>query len=744
MTIPLTKIHIYILILLFAGMSFFSCTNNDTTNPNGKTPDKEELKSNVSTMYEKMNIPVPIAKKQKKELTIHDDTRIDNYYWLKEREDQEVINYLNEENTYTDTMLSHTKTFQEDLFQEIKGRIKQTDMSVPYKDNGYFYLTRYEEGKEYPVYARKKETLEAAEEILLNVNELAKPYDFYAIGSRSVSPNNKILAYGEDTLSRRIYTARFKNLETGEMLEDVIPNTTGGVVWANDNKTVFYTVKDEALRPYKIYKHKLGTDASEDKLVYHEKEETYRCGIYKSKSKEFLIIGSFQTLSTEYHILEADKPDNNFRVFFPRDYKNKLEYYISHYDDKFYIRTNLDKASNFRLMETPVNRTDKKYWKEVIPHRTDVLLEDVDIFKNYLVLSERIEGITNLRIMPNKGEEHYINFGEAAYMTYASVNLEFDTDIFRLGYTSLTTPNSTYDYNMKTREKILLKQQEVIGDFKASDYVSERLYAIARDSTKVPISIVYKKGTAKNSNNPLLLYAYGSYGSSMDPYFSSVRLSLLDRGFVYAIAHVRGGEEMGRQWYENGKLLNKKNTFTDFIDCAEFLIEEKYTNKDKLFAYGGSAGGLLMGAIINMRPDLWKGVVAAVPFVDVVTTMLDESIPLTTGEFDEWGNPKNKEYYDYIKSYSPYDNVAAKDYPSLLVTTGLHDSQVQYWEPAKWVAKLRDMKTDKNPLLLKTNMEAGHGGASGRFKRLREVALQYTFMFDLAGILKNMEVEEQK
>ena len=694
--------------------------------------DKPEEESKLTTMYQKTDIVPPTAKKVAKELTIHGDTRTDNYYWLNQREDQEVIDYLTAENEYKEEILSHTKDFQEKLFEEIKGRIKQDDQSVPYKENGYFYITRYEEGQEYPIYSRKKGNLDAEEEIMLNVNELAKSYSFFNVGGRSVSPDNKLLAYGEDTLSRRIYTIKFKNLETGEMLDDTIEGTTGGAVWAADNQTVFYNMKDPTtLRGYKIMRHKLGTPSSEDVVVFEEKDETFVSFVYKTKSKKYIVIGSYATLSQEYQVLEADNPTGDFRIIQPRE--RNLEYGIAHFEDKFYIRTNLD-AKNFRLMETDEKNTSKENWKEVIAHRDDVLLEGMDIFSNYLVLSERINGITQLRIRPNEGEEHYIDFGEDAYLTYTSINPEFETNILRIGYTSMTTPNSTYDYNMDTKEFELLKQQEVIGDFDPVNYQSERVYATADDGTKIPISLVYKKGFKKDGTEPLLLYGYGSYGASMEPYFSSVRLSLLDRGFCYAIAHIRGGEEMGRKWYEDGKLLNKKNTFTDFIDCAEHLLENKYASKDKLFAMGGSAGGLLMGAVVNMRPDLWKGIVAAVPFVDVVTTMLDESIPLTTGEFDEWGNPKDEEYYKYIKSYSPYDNVEAKDYPAMLVTTGLHDSQVQYWEPAKWVAKLREIKTDKNPLLLHTNMEAGHGGASGRFERFRETAMEYAFMLDLVGI----------
>ena len=674
----------------------------------------------------------PKAKKIPKELKIHGDTRIDNYYWLNDREDKEVIKYLKAENAYKKKVLKPTEKFQKKLFKEIVGRIKQTDMSVPYKKDGYYYYTRYEEGKEYPIHARKKKNLEAKEQIMLNVNDMAKDHKYYAVGGLSISTNNNILAFGEDTVSRRIYTIRFKNLKTGKYLKDKITNTTGSTVWANDNKTVFYTRKDESLRPYKIFKHKIGTPESEDVEIYHEKDETFRTGIGKSKSKKFLIIVAAMTVSTEYRILEADNPDGKFRLFQKRE--RDLEYSIAHYDKHFYVHTNLD-AKNFRLMKTSEKRTGKKNWKEVIPHRKDVLLEGMSIFNDYLVLEERIRGISQLRIKPWKGKgEHYIDFGQEAFMAYTSTNLDFDTDILRIGFTSMTTPNSVFDYDMKTKEMKLLKQSEIVGGYDESLYQSERLFVKARDGVEVPISLVYKKGFKRNGKSPLLLYAYGSYGHSMDPYFSSVRLSLLDRGFVYAIAHIRGGEEMGRHWYEDGKMLKKKNTFNDFIDCADYLLAQNYTRKKRLFAMGGSAGGLLMGAVMNMRPELWRGVVAAVPFVDVVTTMLDESIPLTTGEFDEWGNPKKKKYYNYIKSYSPYDNVEKKAYPNTLVTTGLHDSQVQYWEPAKWVAKLRDMKTNKSKLLLHCNMETGHGGASGRFKRFKETAMEYAFLLDLVGI----------
>ena len=718
------KLHTNIIFILIV---YILCADP----ANGQDQNKIHLK-NKKEMDIKTQVDPPIATKKPKEMTIHGDTRIDNYYWLNQREDQEVLDYLNAENAYKENQLAHTKDFQEKLFQEIKGRIKKTDMSVPYKENGYHYFTKYEEGQEYPIFSRRKGSVDADEEIYLDVNILAKGFDYYNVNSRSISPNNKILAYGEDTLSRRIYTIKFKNLETGETMEGSIPNTTGSATWGNDNKTLFYTVKDESLRAYKIYRHTLGTDSKNDELIYHEKDDIYSCYVWKTRSKKYIMIGSFATLASEFRTLNADDPTGDFKIFHPRDYENKLEYMVSHVGDKFYIRTNLD-AKNFRMMEAPENATSIENWKEIIPHRDDVLLEGTDAFKNFLVLSERIEGITKLRVIPKEGPEHYIEFPDKANLAYTSINPDFDTEILRMGYTSMTTPNSTFDYNMKTKEMTLLKQQEVLGDFDASLYASERFNVKSRDGVNIPLTMVYKKGMKKDGSTPLLLYGYGSYGSSMDPYFSSVRLSLLDRGFIFAIAHVRGGEELGRQWYENGKFLKKKNTFTDFIDCADYLIAEKYTAKENLFAMGGSAGGLLMGAIINMRPELWKGVVAAVPFVDVVTTMLDETIPLTTGEFDEWGNPKNEEYYHYIKSYSPYDNVKAKDYPAMLVTTGLHDSQVQYWEPAKWVAKLRDMKTDNNNLLLHTNMETGHGGASGRFKRYRETAMEYAFLLDLAG-----------
>jgi len=683
----------------------------------------------------KEGIKAPVAEKMPKELTIHEHTRVDNYYWLNERDNPKVMEYLKAENEYKDAVMKHTEGLQENLFNEIVGRIKKTDMSVPYKESGYYYYTRYEGEKEYPIYCRKKGSMEAEEEILLNVNEMAEGYDYYHVAGYTVSTNNNLIAFGVDTVSRRKYTIYFKNLKTGEILEDKIPNTTGRAAWANDNKTVFYSAKDiTTLRSYKILKHILGTDPSSDEEVYHEKDVTFDTYVYKSKSKKYLFIVSSHTLSTEYRFLDANRPDGKFKIIQPR--KKDLLYNVDHYKDKFYIRTNY-KAKNYRLMKTSINKTSKENWKEVIPHREDVFLQQFEIFKDFLVVNERKNGLPQLRIIKWKDKaEHYLDFGEETYTAYIAYNPEFDIDLLRYGYTSLTTPRSVFDYNMNNREKTLLKQQEVLGDFDPDNYHAERLYATARDGTKVPISLVYRKGLEKNGDNPLLLYGYGSYGSIMSASFNSVRLSLLDRGFVYALAHIRGGQEMGRYWYDEGKLFKKKNTFTDFIDCAEHLIAEKFTRPDKLFADGRSAGGLLMGAVVNMRPDLFKGVIAGVPFVDIITTMLDPSVPLTTGEYDEWGDPNNKEYYEYMLSYSPYDNVEAKDYPAMLVTTGLHDSQVQYFEPAKWVAKIRALKTDNNLLMLHTNMEAGHGGASGRFRGYRKTALEYAFMLDQIGIKK--------
>lgn len=692
-------------------------------------------KKNDSKMPD--NITAPVAKIIPKTLEKHGDIRVDNYYWLNDRENPEVIDYLNKENEYYNKMTAHTKEFQKDLFEEMKGRIKEDDQSVPYLYNGYYYITRFETGKDYPIYSRKKGSLTEKEEILFDCNELAKGKSFFQLGGMSISPDNKFVVYSTDFVGRRIYTLQIKNLETGEILKDKIANVDGRGIWANDNKTIFYTTQDKVtLRSDKVYKHKLGSDAKNDLLIFNEKDDTYNVSISKEKSKKYIVIESGSTLTTEFRTLLADTPDGEFKVFQPR--VRGLEYSISHFDDSFYIVTNKDNATNFKLMKTPENATSKENWKDVITHRNDVLIEDIDIFKDYLVVSERNNGLNKIRIMPWSGKgEYYLPFESETYTAYTSTNVDFDTDILRYGYQSLATPSSVVDFNMKTKTREVKKEQEVLGGkFDKNNYTEERIWATATDGTKIPISVIYKKGLKKDGENPLLLYAYGSYGASMDAYFSSTRLSLLDRGFVYAIAHIRGGEDLGRRWYEDGKLLKKKNTFTDFIDCSKFVIAQKYTSPEHLYAEGGSAGGLLMGAIVNMAPELYNGIIAQVPFVDVVTTMLDDSIPLTTGEYDEWGNPNEKEYYDYMKSYSPYDNVKAQAYPNMYVSTGLHDSQVQYWEPAKWVAKLRATKIDKNVLFLDTNMDAGHGGASGRFEALKELSKEFTFLLDLEGIEK--------
>lgn len=691
------------------------------------------------------DLQAPQAKKIRKELKEHGKVRTDDYFWMRlsdeqknaekpDAQTQDVLNYLNAENDYTQKVMGHTEQLQKDLFNEIVGRIKQDDSSVPYKLRGYEYYSRYEEGQNYALYCRKKVGDAATEEIMLNGPEMAKDHSYYRISGPTVSTNNKLLAYAVDTVSRRIYTLYFKDLTTGKLLDDKLENVTGGATWANDNQTIFYTVKDEeTLRSYRIYRHQLGTPQADDVLVFEETDETYSCGVGKTKSDKYIVIGSYETLSTEYRFIDADNPSEEFRVIQPRE--KDLEYDVNHFGDHFYIRTNLD-AENFRLMKTPVDATTKDNWEEVIPHREDVYLDGIEIFRDFLVLGERKDGLEQIRLKRWDGTlDEYMEFQDPTYSVGIGMNPEFDTNVLRYGYTSLTTPRSQYDFDMATKERKLLKQQEVMGgQFKVENYTSERLWATARDGVKVPISLVYRKGLEKNGTNPMLLYAYGSYGASMDPSFSSTRLSLLDRGFVFAIAHIRGGQEMGRKWYDNGKLLKKKNTFYDFIDCGKFLVEEGFTSPDHLHCQGGSAGGLLIGSVINMEPKLWKSAVAQVPFVDVVSTMWDESIPLTTFEFNEWGNPQKTEFYDYILSYSPYDNIEKKEYPNLLITTGYWDSQVQYWEPAKWIAKLREYKTDNNRLLMDCDMEVGHGGASGRFDRYKKTALVYAFLLDLEGI----------
>jgi oligopeptidase B len=708
-----------LIIIIFA---FYSCNN-----------DKMEKKT------------TPIAKKIEEKITTHGDTRIDDYFWMRlsdsqkkaetpDAQTQDVLDYLNAENDYLKTSMKHTEPMQKVLFDEITSRIKQDDSSVPYKKNGYIYYSRFEEGQDYAYDCRKKDEEGASEEIMLNGPEMGKDQSYFALGGRRVSPNNNLIVYGVDLVSRREYTLYFKDLNSEEILTDKIDKTTGSAVWANDNKTVFYTQKDpQTLRAFQIYKHVLGTDQSKDELVFEEKDETFSCYIQKSKSDKYLIITSSQTLSTEQRFLDAETPNGEWRIVQPREENH--EYSINHFGDDFYIKTNLD-AKNFKIVKTPISKTTKENWTEVIANRKDVFIEGIELFNNHFVVRERENGLPQIRVIKWEDKsEHYIEFNDPAYTAYISYNPEFNTDVLRFGYTSLTTPYTVYEYNMNSKAKTQLKQDEVVDpNFSPENYLSERMFATVRDGVKVPISLVYKKGTKRDANTPLLLYSYGSYGSSSNPSFSSQRLSLLDRGFVFAIAHIRGGQEMGKNWYEDGKLLKKKNTFYDFIDCGKYLIDNNYTSQKHLYALGGSAGGLLMGAIINMEPKLWNGVIAAVPFVDVVSTMLDETIPLTTFEFDEWGNPKEKESYDYMKSYSPYDNVEKKEYPNLLITTGYWDSQVQYWEPAKWIAKLRANKTDNNQLLMHCNMGVGHGGASGRFERYKEVALEYAFFLNLEGV----------
>jgi oligopeptidase B len=716
----------YQFILPLAALIFLSCNN------------KKEVKKETYKWPE--GIAVPVAEKKPYKMEAHGDVRVDDYYWMndyfkKGPDSSKVVDYLKAENSYLDTMMAGSKKFREDLFKELKRRIKEQDESVPYNDNGYWYYTRFETGKDYPVYCRKKENLDATEEIIHDANKAAEGKGYYNAAGLEVSDNNEMMAIGEDDVSRGLYNLRFRNLTIGDYSPETIPNTEGGsYAWAADNKTVFYIKKDlVTLLGFQVWRHEVGTDPSEDVKVYEEKDNRHYIGVGRSKSKKYIIIYSeLSEQQSEHRFLDASDPKGEFKVFYSRTMG--LVYDIDHYNDKFYIRTNLD-APNFRLMESPLDKTSKENWKEVIPHRSDVYLSGITVFKDHLVVSELKEGLTNVRIINQKDKsEHYLQFDEPAYLASVSVNPDFNTNILRFTYTSMITPNSTFDYNMDNKSRELKKQQEVVGGYDKNEYVTERTFVTAKDGKRVPVSIVYKKGFKKDGSRPLLLYAYGSYGSTSYATFNSNRLSLLNRGFVYALAHIRGGQEMGREWYEDGKMMHKKNTFTDFIDCAEFLIKEKYTSQGHVYAQGGSAGGLLMGAITNMRPDLWNGVVAQVPYVDVITTMSDPSIPLTTGEYLEWGNPAIKEEYEYMKSYSPYDNVEKKAYPNMLVATGLHDSQVQYFEPAKWVAKLRALKTDKNFILFKTNMEAGHGGKSGRFRALEDVALIYAFLFALEGI----------
>lgn len=670
----------------------------------------------------------PVALKEPTLLVMHGDTRIDFYYWMRDRENPHLISYLNAENKYLEQVMAPTDHLQEVLYNEMKGRMQQDDFSAPNFSNGYYYYTRYEEGTEYPIYCRRKESMEAPEEVILNVNELAAGHAYYRVGMYDISLDNRRMVFSVDTVGRFQYTLMIKDL-TNDAISQTGIHSSGTMTWAADNNSIFFTVSNPVtLRTERIVSY----DSRKQSLreVYYEADETFGVGVARSKDDRFLIISSYSTLSSEIRILEADQPSGNFRVFHPRT--ANLRYRVVPYKDKFYVLTNMD-ATNFRLMETPLGKTDSSNWRQVIAHRDDVLLETFGVFENHLVLQERSNALRQLHIMNlGNGNEHYLEFAEDAYTAYIGSNAHMNTNILRFFYCSLTTPSSWIDYNMDTRQQTLVKQQEVLGDFDPDHYQTERRYVKARDGAEVPLTLVYKKGMQQDGDNSLLLYGYGSYGSSNDAWFDSNLVSLLDRGFVYALAHIRGGQDLGRQWYEDGKLLKKKNTFNDFIDCAIFLVDEGYTRPERLFGLGVSAGGMLIGAVINDRPDLFRGVIAAVPFVDVVTTMLDESIPLTTSEYDEWGNPNKQEYYEYMLSYSPYDNVTQQSYPSILVTAGLHDSQVQYWEPTKWVAKLREYNTEGSCILLHTNMEAGHGGPSGRFQRLRETALQYAFLLDLA------------
>jgi len=682
----------------------------------------------------------PIAEKQNHIREIHGEKVNDPYYWMidyfkKGKDSTKVVNYLTAENAYLETMMADTKQLREKLFKEMKARIKEKDESVPVFKNGYYYYSRTETGKQYFKYCRKKGSLSAPEEILLDVDQMAEGKAYYAATGFSISPDNSKLIFGVDDVSRRQYSLFLKDLNTGKITDLGITNTEGNAVWAADNQTIFYTAKnDVTLLSEKIKRHTLGTDPSKDAVVYEEKDNTNYIGVGKSKNEKYIMIYSSATTSSEVRYLPADDPNGGFKVFQPR--MKDVLYDITPLEDKFLITTNKD-ALNFKVMETPINKTGVENWKDLIPHRKDVLILGIDEFKNFLVFSERQNGLSQLVIQDRKTQKkEFLKFDEPTYMIRSMNNPEYNTDNFRFAYTSMITPSSQYEQNLVTGKRTLLKQQEVLGGYDKNLYTTERVFATAKDGTKIPVSIVYKKDFEKNGKNPLLLYGYGSYGNSMEATFSSTRLSLLDRGFAFAIAHIRGGQEMGRQWYEDGKMMKKINTFTDFIDAGEFLVKEKYTSPEHLYAQGGSAGGLLMGAVVNMKPELWNGVIAQVPFVDVVNTMLDESIPLTTNEYDEWGNPNNKDAYLYMKSYSPYENIQKKNYPNILITTGLHDSQVQYFEPAKWAAKLRDLKTDKNAVLLKTEMAYGHGGASGRFDYLKDVAWDYAFLLKLEGITK--------
>lgn len=675
----------------------------------------------------------PVAKKTAKTTSIHGEQLNDDYFWLREKSSPEVISYLEAENAYADAVMKPTEAFQAALYKEMVARIKETDVNVPYREGDYFYYSRTEQGKQYSIYARKRGRLDAQEEITIDLNEIAKGQKFTALEVYAPSNDGNLLAYSIDSTGFREYMLHIKDLRTGKLLPDNIGKVTQAI-WANDNKTLFYVTEDAAKRAYRVYRHTLGDDKEKDALVYEDKDELFNVTARRTRSKAYILIGSESFTATEYSYIPADRPMESPKLFLPREANH--EYYPDHHGDLFYIRTN-DVGKTFRLVSAPVADPQKKNWKEVVPLRKSVMLEDVDFFSEFYVTSEREGGLPKLRITEMQGgKSHYLEFPEPVYAAQVSQNKEFETSVLRFNYQSLVTPSSVFDYDMKTRKRELLKQTPVLGGYDATKYQSERIYATASDGMKIPISLVYKKDLKRDGTRPVLLYGYGSYGYPYPINFTASRLSLLDRGIVIAIAHIRGGGEMGKEWHDQGKMMSKKNTFTDFITSAEHLIDEKYTSKDRLVISGGSAGGLLMGAVTNMRPDLFKAVVSQVPFVDVINTMLDASLPLTVGEYQEWGNPNEKLAYEYMKSYSPYDNLAAKNYPAILVKTSLNDSQVMYWEPAKYVAKLRAMKTDSNVLLLKTNMGAGHGGSSGRYDFLKEVAFDYAFILGQFGITK--------
>ncbi len=672
----------------------------------------------------------PVAKIVPHTVTTLGDTRVDNYFWLRDRNDPATIAYLEAENAYTKAEMKHTEGLQEKLYSEILGRIQQTDESVPTKRDDYVYYTRTEEGKQYSIYCRKLLSNDAKEEVLLDGNKMAEGKKYFRVGNFAPSPNHNLLAYSVDTEGDEAYTIHVMDLHTGKLLADAIPNTYYSLEWANDNATFFYTVLDAAKRPYKVFRHTLGVE--KNTLVCHETDERFTVELEKTRSRAYILINIGSSLTSEVRYLKADRPKGRFATLLPRI--QETEYDVTHHGDSWFIRTN-DGAKTFRLVEAPVKDPSRENWKEVIAARKESTLESVTAFKDDLVTEERDQGLIRIRIQNfTTSDVHYVEFTEPVYTASLGANAEYATKLLRFNYTSLVTPDSVFDYKMDTRERTLKKQQPVLGGYDSSKYQSERIYATSADGVKVPISLVYKKGLVQNGSAPMLLYGYGSYGISMDPTFSAARLSLLDRGMIYAIAHIRGGADLGKPWHEDGRLLIKKNTFHDFVACAEYLIAEKYTSPEHLSIMGGSAGGLLMGAVTNMRPDLFRAVVAKVPFVDALNTMLDASLPLTVGEYEEWGNPNEKPYYDYIKSYAPYENVAAKEYPAMLITAGLNDPRVSYWEPAKWAAKLRAMKTDKHPLLLKTNMGSGHFGSSGRYEYIKETAFDYAFLLSALGI----------